>query len=457
VVHVFISSCCRHYLVVISLLRFEFKKLYRNVQFKYILSSDSMILGPIRKKDFFISFVLLEKVTHNRKYTALFTCVMALENCKSTFEDLSAELFYEIFDYFRFHELYQSFSNLNHRIDDYLAQLSNIFVGGWSYQDPLTITANLNDKQISNVKSIKFSTWRREEQHVMREFFIQYPLQSFQQLRSLLISITSNIEFPLIINQLPLLPSLTLLNIEFNLFQRLSDLTIHELRHACETIICHCSTLKALTLLILCNLHPRKKIHTESIFTQSMTTNIKYFYIRQIYFEEFDYILSPTFLPQIKSLHVSLYYLQTRIKFRDINGLILNSLVNLGVGSDVPIELACIESILKRTPNLQTLSISSSTAKFIDCQKWEYFVSKYLQKIEAFRLNARDYERNWSKSHEFLDFQTSTFWSRERAGTIQTKCEEKLDVLDTEIDSLTVIFTTMTFKNANTKRNCLFH
>jgi len=370
--HVFISSCCRHYLVVISLLRFEFKKPYR--------------------------------------------------------------------------------------IDDYLAQLSNIFIGGWSYQHPLTITANLNDKQISNVKSIKFYTWRREEQHIIQEFFIQYPLQSFQQLRSLtLISITSNIEFPLIINQLPLLPSLTLLNIEFNLFQRLSDLTIHELRHACETIICHCSTLKALTLQILCNLHPRKKIHTESIFTQSMTTNIKHFHIRQIYFEEFDYILSPTFLPQIKSLYVSLYYVQTRIKFRDINGLILNSLVNLGVDSDVPIELACIESILKRTSNLQTLSISSSTAKFIDCQKWEYFVSKYLQKIEAFRLNARDYERNWSKSHEFLDFQTSTFWSRERAGIIQTKCEEKLDVLGTEIDSLTVIFTTMTFKNANTKRNCLFH
>ena len=147
-------------------------------------------------------------------------CYMALKNRKLTFQDLSAELFYEIFDYFRFHELYESFSNLNHRIDDYLAHLSNIFISDWSYQDPLTITINLNDKQISKVKSIKFYKWRHEEQHVMREFFIQYPLKSFQQLRSLtLIQITSNIEFPLIINQLPLLPFLTFLNIQFNLFR----------------------------------------------------------------------------------------------------------------------------------------------------------------------------------------------------------------------------------------------
>ena len=120
-----------------------------------------------------------------------------------------------------------------YRIDDYLAQLSNIFITDWSYQDPLTITINLNDKQILKVKSIKFYTWKHEEQHVMREFFIQYPLKSFQQLRSLtLIPITSNIEFPLIINQLPLLPFLTFLNIQFNLFRYTSDLTIRELRLA---------------------------------------------------------------------------------------------------------------------------------------------------------------------------------------------------------------------------------
>ena len=98
--------------------------------------------------------------------------------------------------------------------------------------------------------------------------------------------------------------------------------------------------------------------------------------------------------------------------------------------------------------NLRTLSISSSVATFIDCQKWEYFVSKYLQKIEAFRLYAQDYEGNWSKSREFLDFQTSTFWSRERAGIVQTKREDTLDYEGNEFDSLTVTFTTMTFKNA---------
>ena len=128
-------------------------------------------------------------------------------------------------------------------------------------------------------ESNEFYTWKHEEQHVMREVFIQYPLQSFQQLRSLtLIPITSNIEFPLIINQLPLLPFLTFLNIQFNLFRYTSDLTIRELRLACETIICHCSTLKTLELQILYDLHSRERIHTESVFTQSMITNIKHFH-----------------------------------------------------------------------------------------------------------------------------------------------------------------------------------
>ena len=378
---------------------------------------------------------------------------MELDNCKSTLEDLSAELFYEIFEYFHFHELYQSFSNLNRRIENYLTQLPNISVDICPYRHALT-TINLNEKQIANVKSIKFDVWRDEEHHVIPDFFIQYSLQSFVQLRSLtLLSITSNIEFPLIINQLSLLPFLTFLKIKFSLFRYTSDLTFDELQHVCETIICHCLTLKTLKLQILCDLHPRRKIHNKSLFTQSMTTNIKHFHIRQIYFEEFDYILSPSFLPQIKSLDVSLYYLQTRIEFRNINGLVLDSLVNLRVDSDVPIKLKCIESILKRTPNLRTLSISSSVATFIDCQKWENFVSKYLQKIETFRLNARDYERKWSKTREFLDFQTSTYWSRERAGTIQTECEYISDYEENEIDSLTVNFTTITFKNANTKTN----
>lgn len=57
---------------------------------------------------------------------------MPLNNHKSTFENLSAELFDEIFDYFYFHELYNSFSNLNRRIDDYLVQLSNISIDVFS-------------------------------------------------------------------------------------------------------------------------------------------------------------------------------------------------------------------------------------------------------------------------------------------------------------------------------------
>ena len=40
---------------------------------------------------------------------------------RTALEDLSAELFFEIFDYFNFIELYNTFSHLNRRIDAYLA------------------------------------------------------------------------------------------------------------------------------------------------------------------------------------------------------------------------------------------------------------------------------------------------------------------------------------------------
>ncbi|CAF4967844.1 unnamed protein product, partial [Rotaria socialis] len=51
-----------------------------------------------------------------------------LSQSKTTLEDLSAELFFELFDFFYFTELYNTFAHLNQRIDGYLAQLPNIYL-----------------------------------------------------------------------------------------------------------------------------------------------------------------------------------------------------------------------------------------------------------------------------------------------------------------------------------------
>lgn len=139
------------------------------------------------------------------------------------------------------------------------------------------------------------------------------------------------------------------------------------------------------------NIYDNLDPHNQSIFTRSITTNIKHFDIREIYVDELDRILSSLFLPQVKSFHTSIYIDKKWTKLHN-NGLILDSLIHLRITVQFDITFERIELILKRTPNLQTLSISASQVTFIDGQKWEYFVSKYLEKIEPFHLSANDRE-----------------------------------------------------------------
>jgi predicted transcriptional regulator len=156
---------------------------------------------------------------------------MSSNNRRTILEDLSTELFFEIFDFFHFIELYHTFSNLNRRIDDYLVQLSNICLK--IYSEKYELTTTLTEKHLLSIRSIKFNTntWVEEDDHKLEEFFIQYPLNSFQKLRSLTLrSIISSTELPVIIKQLPLLSNLTFLNIEFFLFR--PKLTANELRRA---------------------------------------------------------------------------------------------------------------------------------------------------------------------------------------------------------------------------------
>ncbi|CAF3185050.1 unnamed protein product, partial [Rotaria sp. Silwood2] len=76
-----------------------------------------------------------------------------------------------------------------------------------------------------------------------------------------------------------------------------------------------------------------------------------------------------------------------------------------------------------------------------------YLLSKYLSKLVKFHVHACDWEeRGWSKTNEYMNFLTSTYWFEERGGIIQTNYKQVLDELGNEIDSIFVHFTTMTFK-----------
>jgi hypothetical protein len=203
------------------------------------------------------------------------------------------------------------------------------------------------------------------------------------------------------------------------------------------------------------NLDSRKRTHNKPLFTQPIATQIEHLEFYQFYIEEFDCILSPLSLPRVKSLDATIYYNPKQKNFSN-EGLTLDFLTNLQLHFDYGITLAYLESILKRTPNLTIFIIASSSATLIDCQKWQYFLSKYLLKVVKFHLHACDWEeRQWSKTNEYTDFQTSTYWLTERGGIVQTECKEVLDEMGTPIDSIFVNFTTMAFKNWKGKcSNC---
>ncbi|CAF1589570.1 unnamed protein product, partial [Didymodactylos carnosus] len=181
---------------------------------------------------------------------------MSSFNHITVLEDFSAELFFELFDFFHFIELYSMFAHLNRRIDDYLAELSKIYLTIIQSTDKLT--TKLNEQQLLRVRLLKLVIWNGKNRHEIQEFFIQYPLKLFHQLRSLTLSdITFNTELPVTIDQLSFLHYLTSLDVQFDLFRPKSNLTIDEVRHAYETIFRCCVTLKTLNFTIWDDLNPR--------------------------------------------------------------------------------------------------------------------------------------------------------------------------------------------------------
>ncbi|CAF3640098.1 unnamed protein product [Rotaria sp. Silwood1] len=378
-----------------------------------------------------------------------YTLDILLLNRKTVFEDLSSELFFELFDFFHFTELYNTFAHLNRRIDGYLAQLSNIHLDLSSTKYKLI--TKLNERQILSIKSLKYITFEQEDQHEKQEFFIQYPLKLFRQLRSLSLRlIITTTDLPMIIDQLPLLTYLTSLSIAFNLFQ--SKLTADDLRRTYEIIFHSCTHLKTLKFAIMDHNDSRKRTHNVPLFNQPITTNIEYLNIYQLYFDEFDCILSPSFLPRVKSLTATIYDNPPQQDFLN-DGLTVDFLTNLVVNFNWGFTFTYLESIFKRTPNLKSFLITSSPITLIDCQKWQYFLSRYLVKVEKFHLHACDWEqRQWSKRNEYIDFQTSTYWMKERDGVVKAECQQSLDEEGNGLDSISITFTTTIFKNIMPKR-----
>ncbi|CAF1089541.1 unnamed protein product [Rotaria sordida] len=231
----------------------------------------------------------------------------------------------------------------------------------------------------------------------------------------------------------------------FDLFE--SKLTVDDLRHTYEIIFRSCITLKTLKFTIMDHNDLRKRIHNAPLFNQPIATNIEYLDIYQLYFDEFDCILSPSFLPQVKSLTATIYNSPPQQDFLN-DRLTVDFLANLVVHFNWGFTFAYLESVFKRTPNLKSFLITSSPITLIDCQKWQYFLSKYLVKVVKFHLHACDWEQlQWSKRNEYTDFRTSAYWMKERAGTVQTECQQLLDEEGNGLDSISITFTTTTFKS----------
>ncbi|CAF4940677.1 unnamed protein product, partial [Rotaria socialis] len=289
----------------------------------------------------------------------------------------------------------------------------------------------------------------QHEKHEAVFYSISHKL--FQQLHSLTLRlIISTTDLRSIIDQLPLLPCLTFLNITFDLYQ--FKITIDDLRYACKTIFLSCTKLKALKLALMDHTEQHRRTHNAPLFNQSITSHLEYLDIYQLYFDEFDCILSSLFLPRIKSLTATIYDNPVQRDFPN-EKLTFDFLTNLVVHFNWEFTFTYLESIFKRTPNLKSFIITSSSITIIDGPKWQYFLSKYLLKVIKFHLHASDWEqRSWLMRNEYTDFQTSTYWRRERNGNVHMGYQETLDEEGNGINSKSVTFTSMKVKNKMPKR-----
>ncbi|CAF1074519.1 unnamed protein product, partial [Rotaria sordida] len=286
-------------------------------------------------------------------------------------EDLSNELFYEIFDYLDINDIYEAFSKVNTRFENLL-------------HDP-TLPIRISLSFISKSKFERYNT------NIIIPF----------QYRITLLHLSN----PLIIERLfsPIsillkfirLENRHLLNIESKYFE---EILIHLISLPfLYSLIVSCTDnvqnnnifyhqIFRLPVLKYCKLSLTRNSQSNSL---SMATTefspIEYFIINQLYIDELYAFLS--YIPQIRRLSIRNLYKSPKKSIREFYPIVLNHLTHVSLNM-IDVTFDEFQFIIKNLFNqIEILYISTKDDRaYIDANQWQELIQFHLPNLQIFDI-----------------------------------------------------------------------
>jgi hypothetical protein len=310
----------------------------------------------------------------------------------SYIENLSNEIFYEIFDYLDGYDIYQAFSNLNIRFENLFLHSSFLMRIEISSKTKL----NSHYERFIHSNKHRIISFDFDDQTVLNQFILLFPIDLlFLNLQSIVLNQISTSQLFILLFYFKSLPHLFLLNICL-------DYCNDDLAHIYQIIFR--LPLRYLTFDIL--------KHEPSNSTLPMATNeqyssIEYFTISHYYtLKELIHILSYT--PRLLHLYCS-DFLQSD---NDNINIKLSNLVHLCI--DIyELDFNKIEPfLLKFCSKLELFNVEilCSDEDYLDGHRWERFISHYMPLLNKFIFCYRHVITENFRINSFINRFTSPFW-----------------------------------------------
>ncbi|CAF0921623.1 unnamed protein product [Rotaria sordida] len=320
-------------------------------------------------------------------------------------DNLSNEIFYEIFDYLDACEIYHAFSNLNHRFQQLLYSSSLLFKIELHYRTPKEIFLN-------NFKSlIRFHQHQIISIHLTYSINVNTIISSmirnslFNHLESIRLHGVSPNILSRFLKKCISLPRLFLLRIDTS--NSLKDLNnIYKL-------VFNLPKLKSLEITA----HGFNKFNIKT--SLSMATAKQFSPIKSLMidhsctFKECSTIISYT--PQLRNLSVSHLLMDDNPKKGIHLPMILSNLTYLFI-CEYDLDFDQFEMFIRKIDaKLQFLSFNteSEDINYLDAKRWEKLIMKYLPQLDKFYFQYhiyRDYENEYPVYRDQCDQFISSFW-----------------------------------------------
>lgn len=322
-------------------------------------------------------------------------------------EDLSNELFYDIFEFLDLPHVYQAFYSLNARFNRLIIHST------------LSIRFNFSSISKPNFEHYKYDIFLPNQHRIYSLYLSNHhlhdsassPFHTFSQFHCLQTLRLDNIESKQLQTILPSLVSL----------QYLSSLSIHTLDHVKNKVDVYCEIFR-LPALKYCKLSLNTSHYNESIPTSDHTYSpIEHLIIVDgMSIDQIGNLLS--YVPQLHRLYV-LATISRPISCTKPSSSVLTSLTHLSLDLSSPPFNQFEQLVTNNTfRHVEVLYISiryNSDRMYTDANKWEQLISLHMPNLRIFDIQHESWSNNNNTSNAqqavsniSIDQFTSSFWIR---------------------------------------------